>query len=214
MHPLVRSVTQTMPSFHNRLFTTMINQKERILIVVLGAIACIIASYAISRLLFKDKFNKLDAEENKIEKPKDTEQSTVSNTEELVNDVDEYGTLNGKGSRVYADGVSAKGDFIDGALIQGTITLPKGTIWTGHFVNGLLEGEGSKKWFDETSETGTFKNGKLNGKGERIFLDGTQESGNFEDGELHGPGGFRKYSDGIEENGTFDHGDFILETTE
>ena len=220
MHFLIRAYSDNISSYFNdRQLTTLSNQKERILLIALGVFACVVASYLMSRLLFKDKFKQ---KENTISNSDQsngnvtsangttaTIDGTAQNTQRVENEADEFSTFTGSAEREFEDGVIANGEFIRGQFVKGTITFPNKNVWTGSFVDGLLHGKnGKKEWFNGTVETGEFKSGKLHGVGERRFTGDSMENGTFVDNELHGIG-VRVFADNTEEVGSFEHGVFV-----
>ena len=96
----------------------------------------------------------------------------------------------GKGEFVSDDGVY-DGTWKDGLLVQGKHDYPNGDSYTGHFVNGLPEGQGTMTYGEESnfgSYTGSWKAGKRSGQGTMTYSDGTTYKGSWKDDVRHGKG--------------------------
>ena len=66
---------------------------------------------------------------------------------------------------------------------QGTYTWKEtGTHYTGIWVNGEMEGEGTMTYVDGSKYVGMFKNGVEQGQGSFTFDDGFKYKGEFVDG--------------------------------
>lgn len=140
-------------------------------------------------------------------------------------------TLNGKrhgqGSCIMSDGFDAKNsgswadDLPDGFNIyeepnsvyykgmwkagewhgQGEFMDVDGSIYSGNYVLGTKEGQGTRSWIwgDQFKYTGEWKSNVPHGHGKMVFFhDGTYE-GQWVDGFMHGHGVLRKWNDDIHE---------------
>lgn len=71
----------------------------------------------------------------------------------------------------------------------GTLTLGDGTVLTGFFEKGDLQGDGVKRWADGSVYTGQFVRGEPHGKGRLLDIaSGSDYNGDFNFGSRHGRG--------------------------
>ena len=91
---------------------------------------------------------------------------------------------------------------------KGLYVLDNKTRFDGFFVDGKLEGFGTKIKEDSYIYTGEFKKSKFNGKGTCEFEEGVVFEGEWKDNLLHGKGSMTT-PDGTKINGFLKKGEFI-----
>ena len=83
--------------------------------------------------------------------------------------------------------IKMEGDFVEGLLVKGKVTVSNGTVMYGRFENGkLAEGRLVKKYSDGSSYEGECLNGKYHGYGRVCYPDGTVYEGMFVNGAPEG----------------------------
>lgn len=83
--------------------------------------------------------------------------------------------------------VRIEGDFKDGNLVKGKVSISNGTVMYGTFEGGeLAQGRLVKKYSDGSSYDGECRNGKFHGYGRLCYADGTVYEGKFVDGFQEG----------------------------
>ena len=121
------------------------------------------------------------------------------------------GLLNGKG-KSYRPGHTEEGEFLNGTLVAGTVTMNKGknekVSYEGRMAGKCIEGVSTLTTKDDSrteTQTGTFYDGFLDGKGATVIArpnDKTESAGLFAYGKLYGDAVQRRdvlYSSGIHE---------------
>ena len=89
-----------------------------------------------------------------------------------------------KGKMKFKDGTSYEGAFSSGKMTgQGTRYYSNG-IYTGSFVDGVLDGYGTYEWESGNSYEGYWKNGQRNGQGTFYYSNGTSDFGTWKDDKL------------------------------
>jgi len=110
------------------------------------------------------------------------------------------GAFHGNGTYVYQNGDRFDGLFVNNQLAKGIFRWTQGHVYAGTFVNGLPEGEGSKRCSDGRQYDGSWKEGKAHGWGIRTYPNGDRHEGMYQDDERHGFGRY-KWQDGEQLDG-------------
>jgi hypothetical protein len=93
---------------------------------------------------------------------------------------------------------------------SGLMTLSDGTVLSGQWTQGHLNGTGEMRTPDGAKYCGDFVNDLPNGQGTFILPNGIQYSGEIKDGRFHGLGTLT-FTDGRQKKGRFEHGILIEE---
>jgi hypothetical protein len=97
----------------------------------------------------------------------------------------------GKGERTSKNGTIERGEFKFANLVDGSITFPDGSYYEGTLNEaGDFDGSGRYRSADGSIMSGTFVNGVLNGKAEIIYLNGNRYKGEVVNGGPDGSGTF------------------------
>ena len=128
------------------------------------------------------------------------------------------GLLNGTG-KSYRPGHTEEGEFLNGALVAGTVTMNKGknekVSYEGRMAGKCVEGVSTLTTKDDSrteTQTGTFYDGFLDGKGTTAIArpnDKTESAGLFAYGKLYGDAVQKRdvlYSSGIHESSVYEGG--------
>ena len=198
-------------------------QHKKILVIASIAFVFMAACYAVVYHCRCFKF--MNHDEGEMEKEKKSDEKVE---EELCEDnvlkqpktnptptlkplSDQYGALDGNGTRTLVSGAVLVGEFANGFLNGlGKATWEDKTIEEGYFKNNSLNGTGTRITFGGQVSQGVFKGGILNGPGTITFCDGDVHQGVFENGLLHGYG-MKTYVSGEVTEGEFENG-FLLKT--
>lgn len=74
---------------------------------------------------------------------------------------------------------------------QQTVTLPNGSVYTGHRLNGKKNGKGQQVWPDGSRYDGFWDNDQANGHGVLLHADGDVYEGNWLNDKAHGQGTYK-----------------------
>ncbi|MDR3240069.1 MAG: hypothetical protein LBT44_08300 [Clostridiales bacterium] len=94
-------------------------------------------------------------------------------------------------SEILSEGDVLKGVFRDGLLArEGILQKADGRVYSGAFLNGLPDGEGTMTWPEENGAfyEGAWKDGVMNGQGFMLYGNGEHYSGTWKNGKKSGPG--------------------------
>ena len=94
----------------------------------------------------------------------------------------------GKGVMMFADGRKFEGEYINGQMIEGTMTYQDGSTYAGSWVDGMRHGRGRCVFTDESVYEGEFREGEFFGYGKMAWSDGGWYEGEWWNGEMHGRG--------------------------
>ena len=118
---------------------------------------------------------------------------------------------NGEGVFVLADDAGTyTGQWVDGvAQGQGSISWPSGASYEGEWQAGMRTGQGTMHYDDGTVYVGEFKENKREGQGRRTWPDGGYIDGEWKDNQPHGKA--VNYQGGDENNPEVNHyeGDYV-----
>ena len=110
----------------------------------------------------------------------------------------------------YSNGGIYEGEFLNGKQHgNGKYISADGYEYSGQWVNGIIEGEGTAKYSDGSIYTGSFKESKPNGIGKLVFLNGGSYEGTWENGNFHGKGTII-YSNGDNYTGNFKNTNLLM----
>lgn len=95
---------------------------------------------------------------------------------------------NGEGVFALADGAGTyTGQWVDGvAQGQGSMTWTSGASYEGEWLAGMRTGQGTMYYDDDTVYVGEFKENKRDGQGRRTWSDGGYIDGEWKDNEANG----------------------------
>lgn len=100
------------------------------------------------------------------------------------------GAFDGSGTLYYENGtVKYRGTFSGGELSSGEYTSEDGTVYSGSFEGGLLQGSGTMSANGRLLYIGEFKDGIPDGNGKQLYPNGAAHyTGSFSGGVPHGAG--------------------------
>jgi|GEM_PF-5494357 len=117
------------------------------------------------------------------------------------------GYLEGRGKKIFANGVIHVGTFRGGNLVYGKIIYPDKGSYKGWVENGLPHGEGVRKSKTGETQIGTFVRDEFI-EGRSIRLNGEEYHGTFRNGLLEGEGVWVQ-ANGMQLKGVFSKGVLI-----
>jgi hypothetical protein len=132
--------------------------------------------------------------------------------------VDEDGKPHGYGKFVVTtkddrEGTVDSGVFVNGSLQGlGKVALANGEMWTGEFVEGQLDGVGYYEWPDGDYFSGQFKGGKRHGFGTYRSSDGQRYIGGYSVHKRHGIAIY-SFADGSRAAVTYEQGELVSQTS-
>ena len=94
----------------------------------------------------------------------------------------------GKGKMKFADGRTFEGEYLNGQMVEGTMTYQDGSTYKGSWVDGMRHGRGRCVFTDESIYEGEFKEGEFFGHGKMTWNDGGWYEGEWMNGDMHGMG--------------------------
>lgn len=118
----------------------------------------------------------------------------------------------GFGIKTKGDGTVYEGSWEKGLLIDGTITYPDGSRYSGTFKDGLYNGYGHMSYSDGSRYVGNWVDGWQHGAGKMDYVDGSSYDGEWKEGEKHGRGKMI-FFDGSSFEGTWKDGKISGEGT-
>ncbi len=87
---------------------------------------------------------------------------------------------------LYPDGTKFFGELKEGKFFQGDFTFLDGTTFSGNWIDGKLNGQGTSTSKNGTVYVGEWKDNKKNGKGTLTMADGSKYVGEWKDNILSG----------------------------
>ena len=118
--------------------------------------------------------------------------------------------VNGKGKKVYDNGNTYEGDFVNSKLEgQGTFIATNGQIYIGQFANNQYNGRGKMTFPSGENYEGDWVNSVRNGKGTFTYKNGDNYAGEWKGDKINGYGKYYTKATNTAQEGNWKNGVFV-----
>lgn len=94
----------------------------------------------------------------------------------------------GRGVMKFADGRAFEGEYVNGQMVEGTMTYQDGSTYSGGWADGMRHGRGRCVFTDQSIYEGEFREGEFFGHGKMSWSDGGWYEGEWWNGDMQGYG--------------------------
>jgi hypothetical protein len=94
----------------------------------------------------------------------------------------------GRGVMKFADGRTFEGEYVNGQMVEGTMTYQDGSTYSGGWADGMRHGRGRCVFTDQSIYEGEFREGEFFGHGKMSWSDGGWYEGEWWNGDMQGFG--------------------------